>query len=73
MSWSHKGSNPNRGIARRRRMLGLTQHQLSQETGIAVGRIVFAETDRIVLEPHELDRIRSAFRRRLREVRAEVA
>ncbi len=54
-------------------MLGLTQHQLSQETGIAVGRIVFAETDRIVLEPHELDRIRSAFRRRLREVRAEVA
>ena len=61
-----------RTIAKRRRAVGLTQHQLSDLTGIAAMRICFIETDRCVALPDELDRIRQALRQRLKQVNKEV-
>ena len=49
----------NRAVAKARRNTGLTQHQLSHETGIGVNRIVFFETGRCNLAPKEVDRIRA--------------
>jgi predicted transcriptional regulator len=63
----------NSGIAKKRRMVGLTQHQLADETGIPVSRVVFAETGRIELEPEELDRVRDVFRQRAKKAMAAVA
>jgi predicted transcriptional regulator len=53
-----------RGLGKRRKSVGLTQHQLSRETGIAVGRIVFAETGRVDLEPFEVEKIQSVLKKR---------
>jgi transcriptional regulator with XRE-family HTH domain len=68
-----KGSTAHRALAKRRRMLGLTQHQVAQATGIPVNKIVFAETGRCILEPSELDAIRSVLKARAREVTKELA
>jgi predicted transcriptional regulator len=57
----------NRDIARMRRRTGLTQHQLSEETGIGVNRIVFFETGRLALLPDEVDRVRSVLRKHHRK------
>lgn len=61
-----------RTLARKRRAVGLTQHQIADLTGIAAMRICFIETDRCVATPDELDRIRHALKTRLREVNKEV-
>ena len=65
--------SPAQSLAKKRRALGLTQHQLSELTNIPVARIVFAETSRTDLTPDELDRIRDAFKSRMRQVRELVA
>lgn len=62
-----------KGLARRRRMLGWTQHELSRRIGVSVERVVYIETDRTVPTADELQRIRTAFRQRLREVNRQVA
>lgn len=62
-----------RWIARRRKMCGLTQHALAEATGIAVSRIVFAETGRLDLEPTEIETIRNVLRQRARKVMAACA
>ena len=49
-------------LSRERRMVGLTQHKLSQATGISVGRISFAETGRCELTSEEKQRIREVLR-----------
>ena len=56
--------NLNRGIARRRKMCGLTQHELAQRAGIPVSKIVWIETCRAGPEPDELARIRRALKER---------
>jgi hypothetical protein len=61
-----------RALARRRKMLGLTQHALAQAASISVERLVFHETGRALLLPDELDRVRNVLRCRLREVNREV-
>ena len=62
-----------RGLGKKRRMVGLTQHQLSHETGIPVGRIVFAETGRADLEPSEVEKIQNVLRKRARAAMDAVA
>lgn len=59
--------NVHRGIARKRRMVGLTQHQLAAAVGIPVGRVVFIETGRTEPMPEELDKIRSVLRKAARK------
>jgi len=62
-----KGSNTagaDRTLGKKRRMLGMTQHDLSRQTDIPVGRIVFAETGRADYTEAERERVRTAFRRR---------
>jgi transcriptional regulator with XRE-family HTH domain len=53
-----------RTIAKKRRLLGLTQHQVAQAVGIGVNRLVFFETGRCTLLPEELDSIRSVLKKR---------
>lgn len=57
-----------RSLAKRRRMTGLTQHDLARLTGIPVSRIAFAETGRLDLEPQEVDKIRTSLRKRAKTV-----
>ena len=47
----------NRAVAKARRNVGLTQHQISAESGIGLNRIVFFETGRCDLEAKEVDKI----------------
>ncbi len=61
-----------RALARKRRLVGLTQHSLSEATGIPVARIAYGETGRIVFEPTELDKIRAVLRARGKQVAAAV-
>ena len=61
-----KGVHEGRTIAKQRRRLGLTQHQLCQATGMGVNRLVFFETGRCELLPAEIDSIRSVLRKRAR-------
>jgi len=59
-----RGNNINRSIARKRHLVGLTQHKLAEASGIAVQRITTFETGRLVLEDQELDRIRVVLKKR---------
>jgi predicted transcriptional regulator len=68
---AHVGSQ--RGLGRRRRMVGLTQHDVAQATGIPVGRIVFAETGRIDLEPAEVEKVETCLKKRARKAMEAVA
>jgi hypothetical protein len=67
-----KHGSGNRSLAKLRRRTGLTQHQLSHETGIPIGRIVFFETDRIALLPEEMDKVRNVLRKRARQTAADA-
>jgi transcriptional regulator with XRE-family HTH domain len=62
-----------RQLAKKRRMLGLTQHQVSRLTGISLNRLVYAETGRTELSPEERERCMSLFRQVLQKVVALVA
>jgi DNA-binding XRE family transcriptional regulator len=67
-----RNKSENRNIASLRRRTGMTQHELARQTGIAVNRIVFFETERIVLEPQEIDKVRSVLRKRARQTAADA-
>lgn len=62
-----------RTLANRRRLLGLTQHDVSQQARIPINRIVFAETGRCDLEPEEVERVWDVFRKRARKAMDAVA
>lgn len=62
-----------RGLGRKRKMCGITQHQLARDTGIPVGRIVFAETGRADLEPNEIEKVQDVLRKRARRAMDAVA
>jgi predicted transcriptional regulator len=62
-----------RSLGKKRKMLGLTQHDLARQANLSVNRIVFAETGRICLEPDEIDRVRGVFRKRARQAMDAVA
>ena len=57
-------SHDGRTLAKRRRMCGATQHDISREADIPINRLVFAETGRLSLEPDELERVRHVLRKR---------
>jgi predicted transcriptional regulator len=57
-----------RGIALRRRMRGLTQHDLARLTGIPVSKIVWIETGRADAEPGEVEKIPHVLRARAKKV-----
>jgi transcriptional regulator with XRE-family HTH domain len=63
----------NRSLAKLRRRTGLTQHQLSAETGIGLNRLIFFETERAALLPVELDKIKSVLRKRARQTAKDAA
>lgn len=69
---SHRHTDPGRTLAKRRRMLGATQHDIARATGLSINRVVFIETGRVVPEPEELDRIRHALRKRARKIVHEM-
>lgn len=56
--------NSNRNLAKRRRMVGLTQHNLAKESGVPVARITYAETGRLTLDDSELDKLDAVLRKR---------
>jgi predicted transcriptional regulator len=60
-------------LKKQRRMLGLTQSELSRLAGIALWRIAFAETGRVRLTSKELGKIKAALARRATEVATELA
>jgi DNA-binding XRE family transcriptional regulator len=60
-------------LRKQRRMVGLSQFALAKLTGIAPGRIVFAETGRVTLKPEEIERIKFALARRAEQVNAALA
>lgn len=62
-----------RTLARKRRAVGLTQHDVARLTGISPNRIAFAETDRLILLPSELDSIRAVLKERARTVQREMS
>lgn len=68
----YRTTNLNRGMARRRRSLGITQHQLAKDSGVSVGRISYAETGRLELTPDELDSIQAVIKKRGQEIVEEV-
>jgi transcriptional regulator with XRE-family HTH domain len=63
----------NRSLAKLRRRTGLTQHQLSEQTGIGLNRLIFFETERAALLPVELNKIKSVLRKRARQTAKDAA
>lgn len=53
-----------RTLAKKRKSLSYTQHQLSADSGVSLSRIIYGETDRLDLEPNEIEAIKTALRRR---------
>ncbi len=68
---THYGTQ--RGLGKKRRMCGITQHQLSHETGIPIGKIVYAETGRVDLEPSEVAKIQNVLKQKARKAMDAVA
>jgi|HubBroStandDraft_2_1064218.scaffolds.fasta_scaffold658785_1 predicted transcriptional regulator len=60
-------------LRKQRRMVGLSQFELARLTGLAPGRIVFAETGRVTLKPEEIEKIKAALAHRVAEVNAALA
>jgi transcriptional regulator with XRE-family HTH domain len=59
-------------IGKRRRMVGLTQFALAQQSGVSVQRLTFFETGRLTLDDAELERIRKTLKQRAHKVFAVV-
>jgi predicted transcriptional regulator len=55
-------------LIKNRKKVGMTQFELSIESGIPISRITFAETGRIKLSKDELTKIKGAIRKRAKEI-----
>lgn len=55
-------------LKKQRRMLGLTQHQLSLLAGMPLGRITYAESGRGKLTARDVQRIQNVFRKRAEKI-----
>jgi hypothetical protein len=60
-------------LAKQRRMLGLSQHELSRRADVKFSRLTFAETGRVRLTESELDRIRLVLTQRARRIAIALA
>ncbi len=67
----HEGSQ--RGLGKRRKMCGITQHQLARDANVSLNRLVFCETGRADLTPEELERVQRVLRQRARKAMDAVA
>jgi predicted transcriptional regulator len=56
-----------------RRMVGLTQHEVSSLSSIPLSRIVYAETGRIKLRREEVAAIKSVIQQRATKIAAELS
>lgn len=61
-----------RELVRERKDVGLTQFSLARASGVSRARISYAETGRLVLTEVELEKIRSAIRRRAAKIAATL-
>jgi len=57
-----------RKLKQHREMLGLTQHDLAEDSGVSVMRIAYAESGRTKYRPDEVQRIKRVLRTRVREI-----
>ena len=65
-----KGSNTagaDRTLGKKRKLCGLTQHDVARQANVPLQRLTYAETGRIDLEPDERERIKNVFRNRVRK------
>jgi len=60
-------------LKRRRKLVGLTQHQLGVAAKIPSTRIAWAETGRTKLRPEEEERIKQVLARRAAQVTQELS
>ena len=60
-------------LAKHRRMLGLSQHELARRAEVKISRLIFAETGRVRLTQSEVDRIRLVLTQRARRVAIALA
>jgi predicted transcriptional regulator len=60
-------------LKQKRRMVGLSQHELARLTAIPFSRICWAETGRRKLTSAEVQRIKEALARRAEEIAEVVA
>ncbi len=59
-------------LIRNRKLVGWTQFDLARATGIPTGRITFAETGRTTLTKDEIAKVKSAIRKRAKEVASTI-
>jgi len=62
-----------RKLARQRRMMGLSQHELARLTAIPFSRICWAESGRRKLTYEEVQRIKSVLAQRVEQIAGAVA
>lgn len=62
-----------RPLSKRRRMLGLTQHQLAERADLPLWKISWSETGRVKLTAEETEQIRTAFAQRAAEIAASLS
>jgi len=55
-------------LIKNRKLVGMTQFELSIASGIPISRITFAETGRLRLSKDELAKIKGAIRKRAKEI-----
>jgi len=60
-------------LRKRRRMLGLTQHQLARSANLPLWKISWSETGRVKLTAEETEQIRTAFAQRAAEIAAALS
>jgi len=60
-------------LIKNRKLVGMTQFQLSIASGIPIARITFAETGRLKLTKVELASIKEAIRKRAKEIATVLA
>jgi len=60
-------------LSKRRRMLGLTQHELAHRADLPLWKISWSETGRVKLTAEETEKIRAAFAQRAAEIAASLS
>jgi transcriptional regulator with XRE-family HTH domain len=63
----------NKKLRQQREMVGWSQFELARASGLAPGRVSFAETGRVKLNDEEVARVKRALARRAKAVSEEFA
>jgi predicted transcriptional regulator len=62
-----------KNLKRARRSVGATQADIARDAGVNYHRIVYAETNRIELDPREVKRIQRVLRKRVQVAKDVIA